>query len=401
MWNDLFDYFFVALLIPIVYQFVLAIASIKYPVPLQNHEPSSFHKFLVVIAAHDEETVIGRTVGLIRSSDYPSEKFQVCVVADHCSDQTANFARNAGAIVFERNEGPRSGKGAALSWLFDQIWKNFSDIEAIVIFDADTRVDRSFLSVMNLRLNEGLQVIQGQHIISNPNSGWYPLLTSALFFIDNRFNNLGRSNLGWSAKHMGDSICFKSNVLKKIGWGTGLTEDYHMRHQLLLAGIWIVYDPRAKGYGEAAPSWMGAARQRIRWLRGTQDASRNFIKELLIQALRKMEPAIIDGVLQIVLPSYSTTTLLIGAGFLIQVCINFLQPGVFSQVSLIAWSIGLLMLFLYPMLGLWLEKAPLRYYLVILTGPVFIIWRTWLALKSRISRKVDWVRTTRESEAGV
>ena len=99
-----------------------------------------------------------------------------------------------------------------------------------------------------------------------------------MFLIDNRFQNLGRSNLGWSAKNMGDSICFRVDVLLQLGWGEGLTEDYHLRHKLLLNGIRIAYEPAAIGYGEAPITWSRARAQRARWLRGTHDTSQQYYK---------------------------------------------------------------------------------------------------------------------------
>ena len=65
-------------------------------------------------------------------------------------------------------------------------------------------------------------MIHGQHIIRNPNQSWFPALTWAMFLIDDRFQNLDRSNLGWSAKNMRDSICFRVDVLRQLGWGEGL-----------------------------------------------------------------------------------------------------------------------------------------------------------------------------------
>ena len=91
-----------------------------------------------------------------------------------------------------------------------------------------------------------------------------------MFLVDNRFQNLGRSNLGWSAKHMGDSICFHVSVLRRYGWGRGLTEDYNLRQQLLLGGIRITYEPEALGQGEATQTWRQARVQRARWLRGSR-----------------------------------------------------------------------------------------------------------------------------------
>ena len=65
-------------------------------------------------------------------------------------------------------------------------------------------------------------------------------------------------------------------------------------------------------------------------------------------------------------------------------------------VLLALWSLAAGLLALFPMIGLALERAPLRAYLVVLTGPVFIVWRTWLAVVSRFGRRsVEWVRTPR------
>ena len=246
---------------PLGYWVLLALASIrgKRLPPAEGQSPA--HRFIIAIPAHNEAAVIEATVRRMSILNYPTDKFSVHIVADHCSDNTAQAARQAGAVVHERNEGPRTGKGAALSWLFQQMLSQDS-CDAVIIFDADTRVDPKFLRVMDARLRRGEQVIQGQHIISNPRSGWFPALTWAMFLVDNRFQNLGRTNLGWSAKNMGDSICFRANVLREIGWGEGLTEDYQLRQKLLLAGIKITYEPAAMGYGEAPLTWAQARTQR-------------------------------------------------------------------------------------------------------------------------------------------
>ena len=242
---------FICALVPFAYLVTLAIASVRSIPPPARRKPT--HRFQIAIAAHDEEAVIAATVEQLRMLDYPNDLFEIHIVADHCSDRTAALARQAGAIAHERNSGPRTGKGAALSWLFAKILEQDSD--AVVIFDADTQVDPDFLRVMDARLALGEDVIQGQHIIRNPLDGWFPSLTWAMFVVDNRYQNQGRVNLGLSAKHMGDSICFRSRVLRKVGWGEGLTEDYQLRQKLLLDGIRIAYAPRAKGYGEAVLSW--------------------------------------------------------------------------------------------------------------------------------------------------
>ncbi len=375
----------------LTYWAVLALGSIRFLPPPTLRPPTN--RFIITLPAHDEEAVIAATVERLLALDYPADLFSVHIVADHCSDATAAKARAAGATVHERNSGPRTGKGAALSWLFEQVLADPNSGDAVIIFDADTRVAPDFLKVMDARLAEGHQVIQGQHIISNPEAGWFPALTWAMFLVDNRYQNLGRSNLGLSAKHMGDSICFRADILRRFGWGEGLTEDYQLRQRLLLENIKIYYAPRAKGYGEAALTWQQAKAQRKRWLQGTIDAGKSLGQDLLKQALRRRAKALIDGALQVYLPSFSTLTLISGFMVVLHLLLALLGLVPLSAVFF-GWVAVVLILLVYPLFGLLLEKAPLRAYLAMLSGPLFIFWRTWLVLSARFGRqKVEWIRT--------
>ena len=397
MWIDTFikisEILLVFLLFPLGYLLLLAISAIRSAPPPDRHGRAPSTRFMIVIPAHDEVSVIRATVSRLLAIDYPSRLFSIHIIADYCSDNTAEAARLAGAVVHERNEGPRTGKGAALSWLFQKILKE-EPCDAVVIFDADTRVDPGFLRIMDWRLAKGDQVIQGQHIISNPDQGWFPALTWAMFLIDNRFQNLGRSNLGWSAKNMGDSICFRVDVLRQLGWGEGLTEDYHLRYKLLLNGLRIAYEPAAIGYGEAPLTWSQARTQRARWLRGTHDTSQHYVKHLIVEGMKRRNLAMLDGALQAIFPSYSTMSVLVLLVFTVQVFIDYLIGSGLPWTIMAAWAAMVVTLLIYPLVGLALERAPARAYIVILLGPFFILWRTWLALTSRFGGKeVTWIRT--------
>jgi cellulose synthase/poly-beta-1,6-N-acetylglucosamine synthase-like glycosyltransferase len=215
-----------------------------------------------------------------------------------------------------------------------------------------------------------------------------------MFLIDNRIQNLGRSNLGWSAKNMGDSICLRADILRRLGWGDGLTEDYQFRQRLLLAGIMISYEPFARGYGEAPITWTQARAQRARWLRGTQMASRQLASRLLVEAIKRHDLALLDGALQAYLPSFSTLTVVSIIALLAQILLARLVESAFPVTLIYAWTGVCMVLFAYPLFGLALERAPARAYIAILMGPYFILWRTWLALTSRFGKKqITWIRT--------
>jgi len=77
-----------------------------------------------------------------------------------------------------------------------------------------TRGRSAIFTVMDARLAQGDQVIQGQHVIRNPKQGWFAALTWAMFLIDNRYQ-IWPLQFRWSAKHMGDSICFEKPYYAK------------------------------------------------------------------------------------------------------------------------------------------------------------------------------------------
>lgn len=370
------------------YLWLIALAGIR--TPHRNGETSPNNHFAIAIPAHNEESVIEATISSLKKLDYPRNFYDIYIVADHCTDHTAEFARTQGIVCYERQEGERGSKGAALRWLFPKIFAGSMAYDAVIILDADTQVDSGFLKAMNARLNLGADVIQGKHVISNPRKGWFPTLTWAMMTVDNRYSNQGRANLGLSAKHMGDSICFRSYVLKEMGWGEGLTEDYEFRLRLLLSGIMIDYEPWAIGYGQAPVTWKDALSQRLRWAKGNADAGKRYIRQLFRDGLLQKDWRKLDGALSVNMPSYSTLALT-------SVLFFFIHLLFLHQTWLwltFGWGLFVILFFLYPMFGLALEHAPGWAYLVILSGPIFMLWRTWLHIIARLRPdEITWVRT--------
>jgi cellulose synthase/poly-beta-1,6-N-acetylglucosamine synthase-like glycosyltransferase len=380
--------FLVVIGLEVGYLYLLALASLLPQTPIKDTD--RWLRFAVAIPAYNEADVIADTVRRIKDAKYPQELLDIYVVADHCIDTTAINARDAGATVFERQTEEKGGKGAALAWLFERIFHTCMGYDAIAVFDSDTLVDPDYFRIMNQRMGAGSQAVQGKHVISNPEAGWFPALTWAMFMIDNRFQNQGRARLGLSAKNMGDSICFQGKLIQRYGWCEGLTEDYAFRQRLLMEGICIDYEPRAIGNGEAAPNWDVARVQRSRWILGAYLANRNTARNLLIEGFKRGNAPLLDGALQAYLPSYSTLTILTGIltglAWIFQVVLVHWLPMAFTGLFIT--------IFFFPILNLAMELAPPKAYLMILTGPIYIFWRTWISIVARLSNKKDqWVRT--------
>lgn len=110
------------------------------------------HKFMAIIPAHNEEAVVGNLVESLINQDYDKELYDIYVIADNCTDNTAKIAKEAGAIVYERFDEAHKTKGYALNWFLKQKIEENADYDAFLIFDADNIVDKNFIKVMNKKL---------------------------------------------------------------------------------------------------------------------------------------------------------------------------------------------------------------------------------------------------------
>ena len=137
-----------------------------------------------------------------------------------------------------------------------------------------------------------------------------------------------------------------------------------------------------------------ARAQRLRWIRGVNDANQQFAGKLLMKGIRTRDLALLDGALQAYMPPYSILTAYTAFLFLLNLAVNAWLGRQMPLFLIVIWMVFLIVLFLYPFFGLILEKAPLKAYLVILTAPVFMVWRIWLAGVGRFGRSnITWVRT--------
>ncbi len=175
-----------------------------------------------LVAAHNEEVVIENLVESLKHLDYPKELYDIFVIADNCTDNTAKIARAAGANVFERFNKEKRGKGFALEWMFDKIFKMDTHYDGIAVFDADNLVDKNFLKEMNNKMCEGFKVVQGYIDSKNPQDSWITESYAIAFTSANRMLQLAKSNIGLSAQIGGTGFVIDTATLKKVRMGSYL-----------------------------------------------------------------------------------------------------------------------------------------------------------------------------------
>ncbi|MEE1049427.1 MAG: glycosyltransferase family 2 protein, partial [Clostridia bacterium] len=93
--------------------FYIFVGLLKKP---KEYSAKTQHRYAVVVSARNESSVIGNLIRSIRNQKYPEELVDIFVIADNCTDNTAEVAREAGAIVYERFNKELVGKGYALDW---------------------------------------------------------------------------------------------------------------------------------------------------------------------------------------------------------------------------------------------------------------------------------------------
>ena len=233
----------------------------------------------MVVAARNEERVIGGLVDSILEQNYPAALRDIYVVPNNCTDFTEAAAAAAGAQIIHCLSPVRS-KGGALHQALGQLMGK--DYDAFVVFDADNVVHPDFLARCNDAIEAGARVCKGQHRVGNPKSsavaGCYGLYFTSFDWVFNR----PRAALGLSAKLVGTGFAVHREVLERLGgWNTStIAEDAEFAAKCAAAGYRVQWVPEAVTYDEAPTQFVLSLRQRKRWCSGVMQVGRQEVGRL-------------------------------------------------------------------------------------------------------------------------
>ena len=248
------------------YVFVVLTRKPKQLVAKKNH------KFAVVISARNESAVIGQLIHSIKVQNYPSELIDVFVIADNCTDSTADVAREAGATVFPRFNSEQVGKGYALDYGFNVILSQYADrgYEAYFVFDADNVLDVNYFREMNKTFDNGAVASTSYRNSKNYDSNWISAGYAVWFLREAKFLNQARLTLNTSCAISGTGFFISAKVIERNGgwkWHL-LTEDIEFSANSILEGERISYTPTAILYDEQPITFRDSWNQRFRWAKG-------------------------------------------------------------------------------------------------------------------------------------
>lgn len=331
--------------------------------------------FAVLIAAHNEEQVVGALIENLQNLDYPKELYDIFVICDNCTDRTADIARSFGVYACERRNPNLRGKGYAIEWMLKELWKRERQYDAVVMFDADNLVSTDYLREMNNDLCSGSKVIQAYLDTKNPNDSWITAAYAISYYFSNRFWQMPRYNLGLACYLGGTGMCFETSLLKQIGWGaTSLVEDLEFSMRCVKLGIRPTYNYTAKVYDEKPLTFKASARQRLRWMQGHFEVARRYFFPLMWQGLKEGSWTKLDASLY----SANVYNFFFGSIFSVILWYKLIMAGgehvqILNGMYTTVFNVVTIAIYILLPMSMLVEKASRKTYKYLLLYPIFML----------------------------
>ncbi|MFZ4537049.1 glycosyltransferase family 2 protein [Propionivibrio sp.] len=346
-------------------------------------------RLAIIVPAHNEAAHIARTVDNLLAICRQDGDAIVCVIADNCSDATAEISRAQGARVLERHNLEQRGKGYALDFAFNTL-ANEGFLGYLVI-DADTLAETNLLSVIRAHFAAGAQVVQTRYTVLNAGESARTRLAELALCAFNCLRPRGRHVLGWSAGVLGNGFALRREVLARVPYSaTSVVEDleYHLR--LIEADIRVHFADETVVRGDMPVAGAGQKTQRARWeggrLRMLLDHAPLLLRRVLSGQLRFFEP-LLDLLL---LPIAYHSLLLL--------CLLLLPFPLASMIALSGFAIVALHVLIAARVGglSWGQLAVIFTYL-----PKYLLWKLSMlrSIVSASKTSTRWVRTDRDSSS--
>jgi len=381
----------VVLLFPVTTFFLECAWSVLPQRTRAADEPAKSPRVAVLIPAHDEESVIGKTLtGLLPTL---GKDDWALVVADNCSDETAGIARAAGARVVERADDQKRGKGYALDCGVRHLEADPPDV--VVVLDADCDVElQTIRTIATLAHNTG-QPAQALNL------GEFDRKSDAVYVVSalaNRFTNLirplGVTRMGLPYRLMGTGMAIPWPIMKTASLAVGnLVEDTRLGIDLAIEGHNPLFE-RSVRVTSRLPQQSGAFQsQRTRWEHGHLQTALREVPRLVRTTCREDRPELLWMALDLCVPPLALLALLWSAVTLLSVVVWLLGASGFPMFVLMVEGA---MLASAVVVG-WAAHCRHEIPLSALGAVPKYVWRKipiyWGFL---FRRQQDWVRTARE-----
>lgn len=359
-------------------------------------EDGQYRHLLFLVSAHNEEGLIDECVRSLVAVDYPPDRLSVVVVANNCSDRTAEIARGAGARVMERTDPVREGKPHALAWALERL-KDLP-FDTCVIVDADSIAEPGFGRAVNALGPLSENAAQAYFATWNEDESWLTLLAG--LFARAKYEVLYpvKDRAGLNCPLTGNGMVFSAIPLKRDGWTAfSLTENWELYAEYTIAGRRIFFAAGARLLSQEVRALRQGTSQRQRWTRGRRASLKKYAGQLIrserIGPLQKL-----DALLELGLPgpvvAASLAVLVAGLAWVL------VPAPAGAVIALIALG-SQLPLVVATLIVTARHPQPGRVVLALIRLPVYAVWRVGVALVTLAgAANTKWIRTQRNELAG-
>ena len=345
---------------------------------------------VVVVPAHDEAAVIGDT--LTRLTDALGANMRALVVADNCTDATAERARQAGVDVLERHDAERRGKGHALAFAAEHLAADPPDVFAVL--DADCAIDRDSLQALVARAGSGRPSQTINLLRPDPQGSPLVQLSTFAFVLKNLVRQRGLQRLAGRVHLTGTGMAMpyglfrassevRSSIVEDLALGLELAERGTPPRLVTDAIVW-----------SGGSTEQGTLIQRRRWEGGFLATALRYGPRLVGRSLRRRDLRGVLAGLDLLIPPLALFALLNTAVLAVAIALTLLGKALWWPVigqGMLLGAAGAAVLIAWAREGRRFVSLP-----VLARVPLYVLWKVplYLGLARRGTPK-EWLRTGR------
>ncbi|MFQ6334979.1 glycosyltransferase family 2 protein [Methylophilus sp. 3sh_L] len=387
----LFFTVFAILVIPVLTFCIQILVAVLPGFRNQKVQPQSA-SIALLIPAHNESTGISATLESIKKSATPNTR--IVVIADNCSDNTAEIARSNGVEVIERVHETLRGKGYALDFGIQHLKTN--PPEVMIVFDADCIVYPDTINALAQAVIKGKRAVQALYLIqAKPNSPVKTKLAEFAYVVKSWTRPLGFYRLGMPMQLMGSGMAFPWEHVKNANLAKGyIVEDMKLGIDLAEQRLAPKFCPEAYVTSEFPLNDEGADSQRKRWEHGHIGMIVQEGLPLFFKGLRTANIEMTAMALDLCVPPVALLFLLSALFAIISAVLILLTNTTFP------WGYGViqfLLLALFVMIS-WVKHGTkiLPFFELLTYAPVYAISKIQLYAKFFVNRQIEWVKSKRD-----
>jgi len=362
--------------------------------PAQPQGVKGQTKLKVLIPAHNEELVIQTTLKSLFDASISPE--QILVIADNCSDNTADIVKSCGVPVVQRQNDHLRGKGHALSFGIEELRSDPPDY--VLIMDADCTIDPQAPEGL-IDLSHGKHVVQPNYLIkAQAGADLSRRLSGFLFKIKNLIRSQALDSLGCSVPLLGSGMLFPWPVISTTKFATSnIVEDTKIGLDLQLSGIKVLFVPELNVSSYFPDTDAARESQSVRWEQGNLQLAREYVPKLTVAAFKKRDYRLVLSALHILVPPVSLLILgILALSF--SSLILYLVTGSSHALTL---NLVSLVAILFSILICWLScgRDEIAAKELFIDLPIKTVKKAPHYFRILKFRNLEWVKTDREQSS--